>query len=62
MRAELETVATRVLARKLQMLPTEESPLPRKAGPTGATAADPLSKFAGLRISRRRRAMRALHS
>ena len=27
--AELETVAGRVLARKLQMLPAEESPLPR---------------------------------
>jgi len=36
--------------------------VPRKAGPTGAMAADPLSRFAGLRISRRRRAMRALHS
>jgi hypothetical protein len=34
--AEAETVAARVLARKLQMLPTEESPLPRGAGaPTG---------------------------
>ncbi len=31
-RAELETIAVRVLARKLQMLPAEESPLPRVAG------------------------------
>ena len=46
--AELETVAARVLARKLQMLPTEESPLPRKAGLSRGTARDLLSEFAGL--------------
>ena len=34
--AELETVAARVLARKLQMLPAEESPLPRKGRPSPA--------------------------
>ena len=39
MRAESETVAALVLARKLATLPAEESPLPRKRG-LGGTCAD----------------------
>jgi hypothetical protein len=41
--AELETVAARVLARKLQMLPAEESPLPRYAGRTATGSKTPVS-------------------
>jgi hypothetical protein len=35
LRAQLETVAAQVLARKLQKLHAEESPLPREGGPPG---------------------------
>jgi len=42
MRAELETVAARVLAGKLQMLPAEESPLPREGGNRRAGAQMPV--------------------
>ena len=52
MRAELETVATRVLARKLQMLPTEESRLPRDAGLDRKRGTDPLAKIARLKAAR----------
>jgi hypothetical protein len=52
MRAEAETVAARVLARKLQMLHAEESPLPRKgrgvAGASGIPAAIPEQVLAAL--------------